>query len=418
MVTSGHSYLDNRIFYKEAKSLKNAGYEVSIIAPMNNEGYLLDSSNQPYFKCGDDPFVDSGINVIGYTKTYRKIKNENIEELRYKIHLDFKNNIINNKIDDLEINLINKGMEIDADIYHAHEISSIYAAVKIKQLKAAQGKKVKVIYDVHEYFPSIFKDMVATSDQYKALYEKMIIEFERTVLPWCDSVITVSESIKDYLVSLNKNKTVHVIRNVPLKKELSSMNIENEFPVICYEGHIRFERGLKEILIVAEELKKRYSQFKLVLVGEAIGEEKKYLEDKIEEKDLNNFIIQTGWLTPDKAFDEISKCDIGLQLLIDIPNCQFALPNKLFNYMRAGLAIVGMNYKDISSIMRSSNCGMLIEKLDSNLLLNSLINLIEQKKLLWYFQNNARNAYEKEFNWSIEEEYLLDIYRLLSENDR
>lgn len=417
MLTSGHSYFDNRIFYKEANTLKKNGNDVTIIAPMNEKGYLLDSSSRPYFHCGNEPFVDNGIKVIGYKKTYRSSRSESVEELRYKIHLDFIDNIKNNKLDDLEINLINKGMEEEADIYHAHEISSIYAAVKIKQLKAAQGKIVKIVYDVHEYFPSIYKDMVANTEKYKEIYEKMIMDFERTVLPWCDLVVTVSNSIKDYLQNLTDGQPVHIIRNVPVKNEVEHRSsVDSTFPVICYEGHIRFERGLKEILIVAEELKIRYPDFKLVLVGEAIGEEKNYLDSVIQEKNLENCIIQTGWLQPAEAYEEIRKCDIGLQLLINIPNCQFALPNKLFNYMRAGLAIVAMNYKDISAVMKQANCGLLLDKLDSSILLNALINLIEQRKLLKYFQENAKKSFEKEYNWTNEGNHLLKLYDSLFDN--
>jgi len=413
MLTSGHSYLDNRIFYKEANTLRRVGYEVSIIAPMNDEGFLLNSSNQPYHQCGDVPFFDNEVKVIGYKKTYRSSKNINLEELRYKIHLDFINNINKNKIDDLEINLIQKGMEEDADVYHAHEISSIYAAVKIKQLMAARGKNVKVVYDVHEYFPSIYKDMVAKTKRYKELYEKMIMDFERTVLPWCDLIFTVSDSIRDYLQKIGKNRTVSIIKNVPLKTPSAPNNRKNHFPVICYEGHIRFERGLKEILVASEKLKKRYPEFKLVMVGEAVGEEKKYLDRVIEEKALNNCIIQTGWLLPDEAYNVIKECDIGLQLLINIPNCQFALPNKLFNYMRAGLAIIAMDYTDIRSVMKQANCGLLLNSLDAELLFNAIVNLIEQKKLLEYFQSNSERSFEENYNWNVEGKHLLELYHNL-----
>ncbi|WLR50581.1 glycosyltransferase family 4 protein [Bacillus tianshenii] len=410
MLTSGHLYNDNRIFYKEARTLQENGYNVSVIAPVNKDGYFLNNSNQPTFKPQSNKIIEKQIEVYGYHKTFRKDVNKNIDELRYDIHMDFISNINNENIDDLEINLINLGMEIDADIYHAHEISSVYAAVKIKQLKAVQGKKIKVVYDVHEFFPSIYRDTVAKTDFYKKKYEEMIIEFEKTVLPYCDLVVTVSNSIKEYLESLNKNTYIDLIRNVPTKLGPSYEKIENDMPIICYEGYIRFERGLREIMESCSVLKTIYPEFKLVFIGGAVGDEKSYLDREIEERDLHNNIIQTGWLTPDKAHEEICKCDIGLQLLNNIPNCQVALPNKLFNYMRAGLAVIGMNYKEISSVMKNANCGLLINKLDSNLLTNAMINLIEQSRLLNYFKKNSRIAFESSYNWEKEGEKLLKLY--------
>jgi hypothetical protein len=42
MLTSHHSALGDRIFYKESLSLQRAGYDVTLIAPLDDEGFLID----------------------------------------------------------------------------------------------------------------------------------------------------------------------------------------------------------------------------------------------------------------------------------------------------------------------------------------------------------------------------------------
>lgn len=417
MLTSGHSHMDNRVFYKEAQTLKENGYEVSLVVPLNQEGYFLDPVNKPIVDIyPNQSFEKDGIMVWGYQKTRRDTLKLHPDEIRYQVHLDFIRYINENVPGDLELGLIERGMKIDADVYHAHEISSVYAAVKIKQLKEKEGKLVKVVYDVHEYFPSIYADAVATQEQYREKYHEMIRQFDSCIIPHCDQIITVSEAIRGYVLQCDSRANVNVVTNVPILNKLDQTRKKtNHFPVVCYEGHIRFERGLKELLEMTEKISRFYPDFRLIMVGEAIGEERVFLEQTVEEKKLSNNVQVTGWQTPQKAAEWLAQCDVGLHIYTDLPYCHLSLSNKLFNYMRAELAIISVDYPEVGRVIRDSGCGILIRDLNSDQWVAAIIKLIEDKDSIESMKEKSREAYMNTYNWEVEKHKLLRVYNELSQ---
>jgi len=46
VLTSSHSALDDRIFYKESVSLQKAGYKVTLVAPLDSKGFLVDMGEE------------------------------------------------------------------------------------------------------------------------------------------------------------------------------------------------------------------------------------------------------------------------------------------------------------------------------------------------------------------------------------
>jgi glycosyltransferase involved in cell wall biosynthesis len=412
MLTSGHSYIDNRVFYKEAHTLRDQGHEVFIVVPFDPGGYFLDPLSKPiealYPK---KEFIEDNIQIFGYEKTRREITGEHPDETRYNVYSDFARYIRIDDMGDLELKLIKKGLEIDADIYHAHEISSAYAAVKIKQLKQKQGKTVKVVYDVHEYYPDVYSSLVASQDDYREKHKQMIINFDATILPYCDLVITVSEAIRGYLLQLYPKANIEVIKNVPkLRKETSKM-VKNHFPIVCYEGHVRFDRGLKELIEITKELKAVYPHFKMLLVGDTVHDkDKEYLIGNIEKYSLQDSLILTGWRTPDEAAEYLITCDIGIQCLRDLAKHHLTLPNKIFNYMRAGLATISMDFTETRRVLWKENAGVTVKDLNPNSWVKAIRELIENKEQLETYKKNAIKAYETKYNWNIEGEKLARLY--------
>jgi len=416
MLTSGHSHMDNRVFFKEACTLHQAGHDVSLVVPLSAEGYFLDPMHQPISSLYPrTSFIENGIQIYGYQKKRRESDTMNPDEVRLQVLEDFIRFIEEDEFGNLEVDLIRKGMEIDADIYHAHEISSAYAAIKVKQLKEKEGKKVKVVYDVHEYFPSIYGDVVAGEDQYREAYREVIRKLERLFLHHSDLIITVSESIRDYLLQLYPHQNVHVIKNVPILKEQPKRNNrDNAFPLVCYEGYIRFERGLKELVEATEILSTKYPQFRLLMVGQAAGHEADFLHQAISEKQLHRHLVVTGWQTPEKAAEWLSHADIGIVFLIDAPYCRLTLSNKLFNYMRAGAAIIGMDYPDMGRIIKESGAGITISRFRTEELVHAVDELLRDREKLEELKEKSRVAYETTYNWNVEGRKFLRIYEELS----
>ena len=225
MITTAHSPLDNRIFYKEAASLKKAGYEVSVI------GHTRSKTRKN----------ESGIDVIGLVKG-----------------AGLKSNPI------LWMDLAREALKIDADIYHCHEPESFFVAL---YLKIFYGKKI--VYDVHEYYIDVIG---LASLPMKFFLSFMLYLVEPLFCKYASAIITADDGIAKRYERFNKNTVV--IFNFPVFDVFKCNETSTKkarYPgrfVLIYVGGLSEERGIMELIKATHLASKTHPELKLVIIGE------------------------------------------------------------------------------------------------------------------------------------------------------
>ncbi|MGB9596989.1 MAG: glycosyltransferase, partial [Candidatus Poribacteria bacterium] len=300
MLAAGHSGLDDRIFYKEAKTLYKAGYEVFEIVPLNQDGFLTDMGKKPIAK--EETIID-GIKIIGFREGKHSIlglpKTWTISQL-----IRYATNGLINFGNEPYADMIEKGIAIDADIYHCHEMASLYAGLRIKWKLQEMGKNPKLIFDVHEYWSAKKKG----SKLREYLWSKSLKTFEKKAFKYVDYFIAVNELIRSYILFQSGFKRTEVLYNGPslsIFKDLEHKP-DNSNIIICHEGTLPFNRGLKEILEVTKLLKERYKgKVRLLIIGDIYGKEKEYYDEKVREYQIEDVIDRTGWLPYDEVWKTI-----------------------------------------------------------------------------------------------------------------
>jgi len=412
ILTTGHCALDGRIFYKEARSLQQAGYEVTLLAPLNDEGFLFDMGGN---KIASAETTLYDVRIIGFSKEKRGILKIGIisKLMRLAVLTGLR---IGAK---LFTELIDKGASLNADVYHCHEIFSLYAGIQIKRRLEKEGRKPKLIYDVHEYTPAVSPRYSGIKRLYDRLSKKVIVHFEKKALEYTDYAITVSEAIRNYILAQNKSIHTEVIYNCSVFPASGKprKNIEHKDKVtICYEGSLSFNRGLKRMIEVMKILKERYgNRVELLIVGTIYDEEREYLNQKIEEYSLRDTIRCTGWLPYEKVGETISQADIGIIFfeLTDNIGLGGGLSNKVFNYMRYGLPIVSVDVSENSRIISETQCGLVVKEPSIENLAGAVSALIEDEAKRHQLGENAKKAAHTRYGWEQMEKRLLRVYEEL-----
>ena len=85
-------------------------------------------------------------------------------------------------------------------------------------------------------------------------------------------------------------------------------------------------------------------------------------------------------------------------------------PNKLFNYITMGLAVISTDLLATSKIIEEIKCGIILEKRDENILAYELQNLIKDSRKRKEYQINSRDWALKKYNWDIEADKLFNFY--------
>lgn len=418
MLTTGHSALDDRIFYKEARSLHRAGFEVFLIAPLNEDGSLTDMGRDVI---AQEETVLDGIKIIGFRRGRFGIfglpKTRTISQwLRLGTigRLSFGKEPFSD--------IINKGVHIDADVYHCHEIESLYVGIQIKRILENKGRSPKLIFDVHEFLPAKRSSKRFSRD---ALWSKIVICFERKSLEYVDYVITANHITRGHLLSLNRFIETEVLDNCPVLSIFQEPEQEtnDEAITICHEGSLHFSRGLREILEVMKILKERYDRkIRLLIVGDVFGEERSYFEQKVKDYQIEYVVGRTGWLPYEKVGEAISNCSVGI-IFIDFMELKETVmlsgpPNKLYNYMRYGLPIVTVDLPETRRIVLESQCGIVVKEQAVDALADALSMLIDDADLRRRLGENGREAVYEKYHWGVMEKKLLRIYSELSSSSK
>lgn len=359
-ITSVHPWNDIRIFIKECSTLAANGYDVTLIAP-NCENQKINNVTIIGVRCIEKNRFDR------FSKTTKKI---------YK-----------------------KALETDADIYHFHDPELIPYGLKLKK----KGKIV--IYDSHEDVGKQILGKYWINKYLRKIVSALFTVYENKAAKKFNFIITATPVIRDKFLKINHN-TID-INNYPLLNEFKPVkNKTFNLPEICYIGGITEIRGIKQLIKAME-----YTQnVTLHLAGDITPES---LKDELYQMPGWKNVIEYGNVPREKCNEIMSKCIAGIVTFLPTPNHTDAQPNKMFEYMSAGLCVIGSDFALWKEIIEKNNCGYCVNPENpeeiARVIMLAVTNLENTEKM----SANALRAISEKFNWEAESKKLLETYNTL-----
>lgn len=358
-ITTVHPVFDIRIFIKECSSLKNAGFDVCLIAPFESE-------------CNVD-----GINVFG-------IKRVNNRIIRIFI---------------APILAFRLALKVKAQIYHFHDPELIIIGLLLKVF----GKKV--IYDVHEDVSKTIMMKEWIVKPFRIIIARLFESFENFASKKFDFLVTATPYLRDRFLKFNQ-RTID-INNFPIGNEFrNTISWSEKKNEICYQGTISKERGIIEII---ESL--RFVDTKLNLAGDF---ESDRLKNEITSKSSWKKVKEYGLVDRKTVKRILIRSKIGLVTFHPVPNHINAQPNKIFEYMSAGIPVIGSNFTLWKNIIEERKCGICINPLNPQEIGNAIKFLLEHDDIAEEMGRNGKKLIEEKFNWKTEEKKLLNVYSKLN----
>ena len=285
------------------------------------------------------------------------------------------------------------------DILHSNDLDTLPA-----NYLASRIKRKPIIYDSHEYFTGV-------PELKNRHFTKKIWEIiERLIFPRLQNIITVNDSIAR-IYGEKYGKQIHVIRNLPVKAKFDNALSpaffglpENRKLVILQGSGINRERGAEE----AVEAMQYIDNATLVIAGK--GDVIPELINKVINSPLRDKIIFKSLMPYDKLMQLTSLCDCGLSLDKDSNlNYRYSLPNKLFDYIMAGIPVVASALPEVIKIMNKYDIGLVIKD-HSSFEIAEKINTILVSKTKHSLSKNLKRAAD-DLNWDNEKHKLLTIYK-------
>ena len=91
-------------------------------------------------------------------------------------------------------------------------------------------------------------------------------------------------------------------------------------------------------------------------------------------------------------------------------NHYYSLPNKLFEYLMAGVPVIASDFPDIRGIIQEAQAGLVVGPDNPQEIADALRLLLSDPEGLRAMSRRARAAAETKFNWALESKALLAVY--------
>jgi glycosyltransferase involved in cell wall biosynthesis len=290
-----------------------------------------------------------------------------------------------------------------ADVYHAHDTKALlpcYIAAKLR--------RKPLIFDAHEL--PLVEQRVTRWRRLHALATRAF----KWMIPRCAAVITVSPPIARELQRWYGGAAPVLIRNMPAYHAPVSSNrlrdqlgVSPQTKIALYQGYFQTNRALDRLIYAARFLD---PDTIIVMLGR-----------NMMGVDLEALIAQEGVadrvkMLPPVPYEELlewtASADIGLTLFD--PNYSFSirmcLPNKLFEYLMAGLPVLTSSLDAVADVLKTYDVGVVAPSLEPAEIGQAINRLLADSAALARMRKNALAAAQKELRWDVESQRLVQLY--------
>lgn len=286
------------------------------------------------------------------------------------------------------------------DILVANDLDTLLPNYLISKLKG-----LPLVYDSHEYFTGV------PELQNRPFVRWIWKSIEKAIFPKLKYVLTVSDSIARQYESEYGLKPL-TVRNCArnpgsirpfTRKEIG---VPDDHLLLVFQGTgINVSRGGEE-LIDAISLTQKVT---LLVIGS--GDALDTLKSKVRELNLGERIRFIDKLPWKELMMYTKSADAGLSLdKNNNLNYAFSLPNKLFDYLSAGIPVIAGDLPEVSKIISENNCGIIISEVTSHKISEAINELLSNPEKLSLLRKNAVIASQK-LNWETESEIVLKLYK-------
>ncbi len=370
---------------KEMKSLKEAGYEVILLANQYDK-----EKNESFPYC-----TIERVHAPFEQKKYNKL-------LNFPVYFNPR--------------FVSKAKWIcrkyKPNYIHAHDLPMLPLGIKL-----SNKYNLPLVFDMHENYPEALK-YFDKKGMVNFLFKNYRLAkiLERKSLPKCDKIITVVNESKDRLIEEGYSKDkVHVVSNCV---DLDTFAVNPADPekmkpykgkkVILYTGTVSPERGLDTPVKAMKFIRKEIPDAFLLIIGDGYSVEP--LKQLAADQKVSDVVEFKSWVGHNNLS---SYMELAKACMIPQPNNDFintTIPHKLFEYMSQGNPVIVSDATSLKRIVTETEAGVVFKSHNPDDFAKKIVEMFNSE--IDYGKNGIKAVNEK-YNWKNDSKELINLYREL-----
>ncbi len=279
---------------------------------------------------------------------------------------------------------------------------------------AARRAGVPVVLDMAECYPEMLRcAREFGGPSFKNVFlrnPRMADGVERYVVRRMDQIWVMVEESKQRLERMGvPSDRLRIISNTPVAERFPTRRAdpeESKGPLkLVYVGLLNPSRGLDSIIRGVARMKELGREVHLTVLGS--GKAKPGFERLTSELGVDDRVHFLGWVDNDRVPQLLAEADVGVVPHHKCSHWDNTIPNKLFDYMAAGIPVLVSNVVPMERVVLETRCGVVYSDFDVDSLVEALTSL-EDPQRRREFAANGMKAVDDLYNWSRDERILLD----------
>lgn len=285
--------------------------------------------------------------------------------------------------------------EIHPRVMIAHEPDALVVAYLY-----SRQKKIPLVYDCHEAYEHWYE-----GTGFKCVLAKIINRLvsctQNFIVKRIYAVTSVNQTMTLRFKKYNQNS--HFLPNLPdLNLRVSTTPKRPSYEMV-YFGQFGRSKQVEMFVGAAAILKAKGQPGRITVIGgdSDVQAENNYFRTEIKEKSLEEYFEFLPWMPREKAFKILNSFSVGLMRFdsYTMPG-NYALPNKLFEYMALGLCVVGCELNiEVAAILQKEQCGLLIPAEEGQALADVWMYAIQHGDEVTQRGIMGKKAIRQTYNW-------------------
>jgi glycosyltransferase involved in cell wall biosynthesis len=297
-----------------------------------------------------------------------------------------------------------------ADVYHCLDPWTLAIGLGLRNGRSG----VKVVYESSEWFPQTYLDRKELPAPARRVAWLLVVLLEHAACKRAETILETNRTRSGRFV--RRGRTPVLVENYPPAELLPEPSSELR-PWIAYTGLVSRPRGFDRLLQALFLVRTRFPDVELHVVGafDPRNDIEVWARRFIHENGLERNVVLHGTMPYRAMFDLLGKCLVGAILLQPGRGNDFTgLPNKLFEFMGSGLAIVASDFPEMARVVLDAGSGWLVDPTNVESIASALTDVLTSQDASRDRGRAGRRMVLARYNWQAAAGRLLDEYRRIT----